>query len=346
MSGILNNKNRIIDYILTDNGRQQLSTNDFKIKYATFIDNIHYDIDHEKDTYFKVSRSENAYLPLEPHSNCDLIINNEYNVYSKFELNNNIFKNNSNYTTSEKLLNINTINSKKFINYNDNVSKIIYKENYDFNSSYFIKKYLTIKSTTTQGFKPVIGDPRFLHKTNFKKLIPINISGMPVVKDNEVINPINFIFRTIKSNHSIQENDSRESAISKCIDELNKNECFNIEISIDNMNINSYHFFELNEIKSDNTYEKLHFINLGEVYDRKTRKYKKIYLIGKFKQITKTEMYLNEYNENNNMFYSAVSLKSIKNSIYLNSKETGISYNKQKRLFEATFINMFTMVLE
>jgi len=346
MSGILNNKNRIIDYVLTDNGRQQLSTNDFRIKYATFLDNIHYDVDHEKNKYYKVSRSENAYLPIEPNSNCDLIINNEYNVYSKFFIKNNIFKNSNNYTLTEKILNIQNISSKKFIFSETYISNISYENIYDFKNSYFVKKYLTIKQTLPNTFDPVIGDPRFLHKTNFKKLIPINVSGEKVIEDNTVINPINYIFKTLKTDHKILETDNRELAISKAVEQLNKNNCFSIEIDLENTNINDYYLFELNETIDAETYEKLHFINLGEIYDTNQRKYKKVYIIGKFKEIPKNDFYLSEIYYNNNPLNYETITRISNQSIFSNSKETGINYNKLKRLFETTFINMFTMVLE
>ena len=58
MSGILNKKNRIIDYKLTENGRKQIQNGDINFKYYTLSDSsIVY---HEKNTTndFKVSDSE------------------------------------------------------------------------------------------------------------------------------------------------------------------------------------------------------------------------------------------------------------------------------------------------
>ena len=39
MAGILNNKSRILDTIITDEGRRQLGTGKMQIKFATFTDN-------------------------------------------------------------------------------------------------------------------------------------------------------------------------------------------------------------------------------------------------------------------------------------------------------------------
>ena len=46
MSGILNNKSRVIDAILTYEGRRQMADGNFVVKYATFSDSSVY---YEKD---------------------------------------------------------------------------------------------------------------------------------------------------------------------------------------------------------------------------------------------------------------------------------------------------------
>ena len=38
MSGILNKKQRFVDTVITDEGRRQLASGDFKIEFATFSD--------------------------------------------------------------------------------------------------------------------------------------------------------------------------------------------------------------------------------------------------------------------------------------------------------------------
>jgi len=51
MAGILDNKKRIMDTIVTQEGRRQLSSGNFKIKYASFTDgNVFYEGDNETGT--------------------------------------------------------------------------------------------------------------------------------------------------------------------------------------------------------------------------------------------------------------------------------------------------------
>ena len=55
MSGILDKKSRIFDFVITKNGRAQLEDNDIRYKYATFSDrSIVYTKDFEASSIKKL----------------------------------------------------------------------------------------------------------------------------------------------------------------------------------------------------------------------------------------------------------------------------------------------------
>ena len=54
MSGILDKKSRIFDFVITNNGREQIENNDIRYKYASFSDkSIVYTKDF--DCYYEIS---------------------------------------------------------------------------------------------------------------------------------------------------------------------------------------------------------------------------------------------------------------------------------------------------
>ena len=68
MSGILNKKERIIDFKITENGRSQMQNGDIRYRYASLSDkSILYTKDHDVSLNNKadISNAEFNYLPLE-----------------------------------------------------------------------------------------------------------------------------------------------------------------------------------------------------------------------------------------------------------------------------------------
>ena len=83
MAGILDKKSRIIDYVITDNGRSQLENNDIRYKYATFSDkSIIYTKDFDLSITKKadITDAEIQYIPLEVTSKGNTEINPEFDL--------------------------------------------------------------------------------------------------------------------------------------------------------------------------------------------------------------------------------------------------------------------------
>ena len=92
MSGILDKKSRIIDFVITENGRSQMQSGDIRYRYATLSDKS---IIYSKDKILSqskkadVSDSEIQYIPLETSTSLNNEINPEFDLNNYF-LNNNI----------------------------------------------------------------------------------------------------------------------------------------------------------------------------------------------------------------------------------------------------------------
>ena len=209
MSGILNKKERILDFIITENGRSQIQDNDIRIKYASLSDaSINYSKNITLSKNFKsdISDSEFYYLPLENSPKVLSSINPEFSLKKFFSYN---YKYvdvlDLNSLSDSQKLNLNSLNDydlelEKFYQSNSFLSNIkslklitterqlnkdtVFKiestgqnkESYQFLKT---KSYKTIKKLN-ESIKniPVVSlDKRFSHKTNNKILIPKDISG-------------------------------------------------------------------------------------------------------------------------------------------------------------------------
>lgn len=284
MSGILNKKNRIIDYKLTENGRKQLQNGDINFKYFTLSDSsIIYSESNELSDY-KISDSEGFYLPFEVYSEPLQYVNPEFNLTDEVDLSS--FTDIENLNTSgdnfSKYVDLSTANSitdqiisKKLLNHRDILNEkneFVFKEKlefeefdfdplrpdtipegYDYNS--FLVRYPTVSSINKSlaEIKSIKNDLRFKHKINYSKLPPVNIDGSSVIEtEEESVNPLNYVLNNLKHKTNIQTTDGRELAISKVInslEEISNNRIYkNIYVLNEKSNIKKY-LFEMHEIQ-------------------------------------------------------------------------------------------------
>ena len=83
MSGILDKKSRIIDFVITENGRSQIEDGDIRYKFATFSDSsMIYTKNHEVSQLNKseISNAEFDYIPLEANAKVNSTINPEFDL--------------------------------------------------------------------------------------------------------------------------------------------------------------------------------------------------------------------------------------------------------------------------
>ena len=278
MSGILNKKNRIIDYKLTENGRKQIQNGDVNFKYYTISDSsIIYSEDNNNILDHKISNSEKFYLPFEISTDPLRYINPEFNLTDEIDLSTyidignlstaeNPLKyidlNNSN-TVTNQIIDLSLLKEKDVINDKDS---FVFKEKqefdeFDFNpnetsNDNFIISYPTISSVSKNldDITNIKEDLKFRHKTNYKKMSPVNINGSKILleEEEENLNPLKYIFNTLKEKTNININEDRKAAIVKAINSISKiknNRMFkNYYILNEKSNIKKF-FFEMHEIE-------------------------------------------------------------------------------------------------
>ena len=325
MSGILDKKSRIIDFVITRNGREQIENGDIRYKFATLSDkSIVYTKDHDLSKIKKsdISNSEINFFPLEVTSKENDSINPEFDIANfytsdgeRISQDNSILINSEannflqSQTLSGYLKNFNFINSKSLYNENkdftfvENASnniEIDLSDNDNSNNSNILY-YSTIKQKSIiKSNIPVISlDKRFSHKTNFMYLPPKDVSGIDLyekssfknIDDLDDDNATGFLLSSYNGN--IDDNiESREKEILKIISKMeNDNNLYKKVYDLENPSDNDSLIFELHEISLRQEanesqqevvdFKKLHFVKIGNFYDKASLKTKKVYLIGK-----------------------------------------------------------------
>ena len=323
MAGILDKKSRILDYVITENGRSQLNDNDIRYKYASLSDrSILYTKDHDLTLTNKsdISSSEFDYIPLEVLTKNNSTINPEFDLRKYFDNSNininipNTIQNGNTsdihvdayltkYSLSSYLKNLKLLNTKNLLNSDKEFT--FFNDGTLFKSLNFhnnILKYSTIRSIDfkKENARVIALDKRFAHKLNFQFLPPINILGENLyenenfsnLEDLSEENNIGYMFPTYNSNINAIDSDLREEQILNIIRNLEKNKSIHKKSYIlESPTESDSLIFELHEIQEtindtgDITkveLEKIHFVKIGDFYDKTKGTTKKVYLIGKF----------------------------------------------------------------
>jgi len=315
MSGILDKKSRIIDFVITENGRLQMQSGDIRYRFASVSDkSIIYTKDHDlsKNKKSDISNSEINFIPLEVSSSLNDEINPEFDLRNYFLNSNNSSLNVethqnstqfdatvntflSSFSTGNYLKSLKYLTTNPVINKNKNLK--FFDSGYLNNSLDFknnINTYHTIKIKDVQRKDiPIIAlDKRFSHKNNFLFLPPVNSNGLPLyekenfknIEDLDEQNTSGFLLSSYNNKFKNTEQIlSREEEILKVVRNLKENNnilkrVYEIE---DNTDFNSF-LFEIYEVKSlTNNIEKLSFVKIGNLYDKESLTTKKIYLVGK-----------------------------------------------------------------
>jgi hypothetical protein len=316
MAGILDKKSRIIDFVITENGRSQIEDGDIRYKFATFSDSsIVYTKDHEASQQNKsdISSSEANYIPTEINTKANSTINPEFdlgkffsytnsNILDAAEVKNSINFNASvdNLLTSEslsnKLKNLSLITTENSINPDRAITFIdngFMKSEIDFQGK--SNKYKTINSHKIERKNlPVIAlDKRFSNKINYRLLIPKDISGEDLyeksqfknIKSLDEFNTTGFVYSSYNISETSNETLilSREKEILKVINAIEKDESIHKKVyELENNSEENTFIFELHEARIEsNDLEKLSFVKLGSFFDKLNSSTKHVYLIGK-----------------------------------------------------------------
>jgi hypothetical protein len=316
MSGILNKKERIIDFVITNNGRSQIEDGDIRYKFATFSDkSIIYKKDHEisKTNKANISSSEEHYIPIESTTKVNDIINPEFDLgkffsYTNSNLLNSLEVKNSinfdaavntfltNQTLGSNLKNLKLLTTKNRLNENKEIKFVdngFLNNKIDFQNK--VNTYSTISSySINKENLPVIAlDKRFSHKNNFKIMLPKDISGQDLYDKNQFekidklddFNTTGYVYSSYlnKAEQDTSTVLSREKEIVNIIRSIENDSNIHKKVyEFENNTDENTFIFEVHEARlASNDLEKLSFIKIGSFYDKNTTSTKRIYLIGK-----------------------------------------------------------------
>jgi hypothetical protein len=366
MSGILDRKSRLLDYTITSNGRSQMQDGDIRFVYATVSDKS---IVYEKDFDLSLLNKEDIaydkmFLPLEVSSKLNDELNPEFDLDKTFSktngnilnlersqneslsdisfdtaVTNNITRNdlgnrlsNLDYLTTKNLLGSDKLEFEE---------DVINSPDFDFVNVDSLTKYNTVKhaSMSANDLNVIANDKRFSHKTNFKKLIPVNSSGqelydVEMFKDLDTFsedNIIENIFTFFNSNININSITTREDLILNVINAL-KNDASILKRSYTlkkKSELDSIIFSIYEEDESHDELEKLSIVKLGDFYNKQENKIKKVYLAGKIINTRNNSEDLDVlFNFNNGVIQNNTANKTFAISAYY------------------SFLCMFTIVIE
>jgi|11_taG_2_1085331.scaffolds.fasta_scaffold15146_2 hypothetical protein len=310
MSGILNKKDSLIDYKLTENGRKQIQNNDINYVYYSFSDSSIVYHGNQSDVYDEnISESEFHYIPFEVSTDPKNYVNPEFNLTQNLDLNyidNDITRTDD----STKFLDLNTkftlanqIKSKNLLNNLDvlvenkeftfsrkeKLNKFNFKPTDDLN---FLINYPTIDklSKSTNEIPNINEDNRFSHKLNNKVLNPINKNGSNVLFEEDLVlernnEGISYVFNAMKGFNIVNTN--RNEVIQEVYSKIKKykqSDMFYLKYEINNKNKNMKIIPELHYIKTNDSNKekiKLAFLKLDSFKSKENNKEVDVYLIGR-----------------------------------------------------------------
>jgi len=390
MSGILDKKQRLVDFILTADGYKQVENGDLRFIYATltdkdaiydrrqneynvadldvmpfafeanssFFDKLNVEIDLKQTANFELrTEIDGQYIDLR---------NNEYQntlskpatvvfdkvagsfvenlVNQRIILTDNFFNLNLNTGENNQIsLYVSKINNDKIhLNHEINLEnqQALIKLN-------FLNNYFTLVNSNSLNLSKtsMLEDDRFKNKLNYLFLPPANMNTKVITRNNKISNSYNLaedkrdlhkiIFKNFNANGDVQntllqnfkdlQTNNVDDVILESIRILNHEEfdVAKLELSFENREYDTEFVLNLSELNTTGgfTFNKLLFINQGEIFDKSLQKNVQIYSAGKL-LTSKTEIDLDKDFENN-----------------LNNGQYIIEDNY-------LFINLFTIVIE
>ncbi len=252
MAGILDKKERVIDYKITNNGRSQIQDGDIRYVYATFSDSgiVYNELDKNAIGSKRSISDETQYLPFEVTTKVNDLLNPEFDLsnFIKFEENGSITEsnvtfenaiqkikdentNNNSVSLSKKLISLKLLDSKSDISISDitfaNETEILKNNSFDFNSDLFA--YPTVYNINQEysELPTLIADKRLSNKTPFKRLVPVNDQDVELYSDDEFEKFYSnqsdefFVLREYNEKiENISEEDERNDCVVKTINSL------------------------------------------------------------------------------------------------------------------------------
>ena len=352
MSGFLNKKERVLDFNLTELGREILSRGELDFNFATVSDKSIVYKEKDVENIRKISDSEFLYNPFEINTSFfnHNILGAEANIKDFFEKEN---IKTAKYTGIERLVS-NKILSTKKINFLEeiDIKKSYLPTNIDFYNQNSVFRYPTIDSLIkpTKELSSIFEDFRFSKINSIKKMSPINYTNKEKIK--EEVSPYynERIYKTLKGFRDNFEKDYK--------DEIsfiqNNTDIKKIVLELAKQGDDTF-MFEMNEVLDDGTNKKLSVIKFDQYVSG--NKLKKVYLVGKFKE-NKYKSKLYAVKNLFDIFFTdeEITFDDVISKVYydISNKNLDIDFNKQQQLYvnsiynilHKSFLCLFTIIIE
>lgn len=343
MAGFLKKKDRVIDFNLTERGRELMSKNSLEFAYATVSDkSIVYSEDYDSSEIRKISDSEFQYNSLEIETI------KENNNFFMFEESTKDFYLNQ-YKSRTKL---DDLIARKNLSTTD----IRFEEDIQLKDSYLpdsfnifdFRRYPTIRSRSSlSDRRNIVDDCRFKEKTNMMFMPPLN-AEYDFDFNNEYIETgfLNFIKGFDYSN----VNDNLDVSL---VDYLENNkEIFRFYFELDRKSKNDFFMFDINQINVNKEFRDLKIIKYKTVFDKKKNKTKTIYLVGKFiSNIENKKYYVLDHEElmliNSERSRKDFIFEQTADKLDLSQDYPSLyNFNTIESILNSKFVNIFTVIAE
>lgn len=313
MAGILDRKNRIIDFILTPEGYRQMALHDIRFKYATFSDSSTIYHSNEDNVFlsgahnFRFETSHNVKDLVNPE--IDLNRGGFYNIDLETEDNSSFYawdlldedgqtflsasndlylRIENNLREKDILLTTGSLDLDYIRIYStvSNLDEPFQMRNRDFNNEY--PPTMLSKDVTLSEFDLIKDDARFSNKTNFLYLPPENANGSQLgVYTNTQKGPSKILVK-----NSVNGLTDLTTAISNSVDLIEQNKKIQRKyFSFTKKKSDPKYFFQIySSTSSSNSIEKLVLIDHGDnqYFDSKgRRKFRRVFSAGNLYRIEK-----------------------------------------------------------
>lgn len=349
MPGFLNKKERVLDFNLTELGREILSRGELDFSLATVSDKSIVYVEKDIKNIRKISDSEYLYNAFE--------INTSFSNHNIFGFESNIkdfeYISPTKSTGIERLVS-NKILSTKKINIEEEIDlkKSYLPTDIDFYNESSVFRYPTIDSLlkSTKELDSIFEDFRFSKINSIKKMAPINYTNKQKVK--EEVSPYynERIYKTLKGFKDNFDKNYKDE-----IDFIENNkEIKKVMIELSKQGDDTF-MFELNEVLEDDTNKKLSVIKFDQYISG--NKLKKVYLVGKFKENSyKSKLYAIKNLFDNFFSDDEITFDDVISKVYydISNKNVNIDFNTNQQLYvnsiynilHKSFLCLFTIVIE
>jgi hypothetical protein len=366
MAGILDKKERIFDFVITENGRSQIQNNDIRYKYASLSDfstvyTKKENIDQTFTNKNEISDVDLSNLFLEVTTKSNNNLNYELNLSDFVSFDNNNLngqpQNSINFTDvnvnkglslGESIINLKLLSTENKIN---DEAKFTFVDNgylhNDFEFEDVKESFYTLKKkdVNKKNIPAIVNDKKFKDKSNFKVMMPLSVDGTALYKDSDFSKKENIenyfsdnkffkYYKHFNSGYQAIDSNLEKKILASIIKDLEKRpDAIKRVYKLEKFSNDNSFMFEMFEssLTDVGILKKMFIIKTGEFYDEEDNTIKRVYQAGHI---------INTRNDVDETLKEVFSLKN-ENPNYSNNNVKSFALSAFY-----SFIVLFTIVIE